>query len=153
MKSLSCARVLVTPWNAAYQAPLSMGFSRQEYWSGLPLPSPPRTWVTGKMVAPFMEIWKSGERVGLPVNTGFPSGSDSKDSVCNVGDWGSIPGLGRSPGGGLGNPLHYSLSGESAWTGEPGRPQSMGSQRVGHDWATKHTHTCEYAACLAKIWE
>ena len=31
---------LVTPWTAAYQAPLSMGFSRQEYWSGLPLPSP-----------------------------------------------------------------------------------------------------------------
>ena len=31
---------LVTPWTAAYQAPLSMGFSRQESWSGLPLPSP-----------------------------------------------------------------------------------------------------------------
>ena len=30
----------VTPWTAAYQAPLSMGFSRQEYWSGVPLPSP-----------------------------------------------------------------------------------------------------------------
>ena len=39
MKSLSCARLLVTPWTAAYQAPLSMRFSRQEYWSGLPLPS------------------------------------------------------------------------------------------------------------------
>ena len=36
-KSLSC--VLVTPWTAAYQAPPSMGFSRQEYWSGVPLPS------------------------------------------------------------------------------------------------------------------
>ena len=33
-------RLLATPWTAAYQAPLSMGFSRQEYWSGLPLPSP-----------------------------------------------------------------------------------------------------------------
>ena len=32
--------LLATPWTAAYQAPLSMGFSRQEYWSGLPLPSP-----------------------------------------------------------------------------------------------------------------
>ena len=31
---------LVTPWTAAYQAPLSMGFSKQEYWSGVPLPSP-----------------------------------------------------------------------------------------------------------------
>ena len=35
-------RLLVTPWTAAYQAPPSMGFSRQEYWSGLPLPSPIR---------------------------------------------------------------------------------------------------------------
>ena len=33
-------RLLATPWTAAYQAPLSMGFSRQEYWSGVPLPSP-----------------------------------------------------------------------------------------------------------------
>ena len=40
VKSLSCVRLFVTPWTAAYQAPLSMGFSRQEYWSGLPLPSP-----------------------------------------------------------------------------------------------------------------
>ena len=37
MKSLSCAQLLATPWTAAHQAPLSMGFSRQEYWSGLPL--------------------------------------------------------------------------------------------------------------------
>ena len=37
---LSHAQLFATPWNAAYQAPPSMGFSRQEYWSGLPLPSP-----------------------------------------------------------------------------------------------------------------
>ena len=40
VKSLSCVQLLVTPWTAAYQAPPSMGFSRQEYWSGVPLPSP-----------------------------------------------------------------------------------------------------------------
>ena len=40
VKSLSRVRLLATPWTAAYQAPLSMGFSRQEYWSGVPLPSP-----------------------------------------------------------------------------------------------------------------
>ena len=40
MKSLSHFGVLATPWTAAYQALLPMGFSRQEYWSGLPLPSP-----------------------------------------------------------------------------------------------------------------
>ena len=38
-KSLSRVRLLATPWTAAYQAPPSMGFSRQEYWSGVPLPS------------------------------------------------------------------------------------------------------------------
>ena len=40
VKSLSRVRLLVTPWTAAYQAPPPMGFSRQEYWSGVPLPSP-----------------------------------------------------------------------------------------------------------------
>ena len=43
VKSLSCVRLLATPWTAAYQAPPSMGFSRQEYWSGVPLPSLPQT--------------------------------------------------------------------------------------------------------------
>ena len=40
VKSLNHVRLLATPWTAAYQAPPSMGFSRQEYWSGLLLPSP-----------------------------------------------------------------------------------------------------------------
>ena len=40
MKSLSCVRLFATPWTVARQAPLSMGFSRQEYWSGLPFSSP-----------------------------------------------------------------------------------------------------------------
>ena len=40
VKSLSRVQLLVTPWTAAYQAPPSMGFSKQEYWSGVPLPSP-----------------------------------------------------------------------------------------------------------------
>ena len=40
VKLLSRVRFLATPWTAAYQAPLSMGFSRQEYWSGVPSPSP-----------------------------------------------------------------------------------------------------------------
>ena len=40
VKLLSPVQLLATPWTAAYQAPLSMGFSRQEYWRGVPLPSP-----------------------------------------------------------------------------------------------------------------
>ena len=46
VKSVSCARLLSTPWTAAYQAPPSMGFSRKEYWSGLPLPSLINTYVS-----------------------------------------------------------------------------------------------------------
>ena len=42
MKSLSHIQLFATPWTVAYQGPPSMGFSRQEYWSGLPLPSPNR---------------------------------------------------------------------------------------------------------------
>ena len=45
-ESLSRVRLLATPWTAAYQAPPSMGFSRQEYRSGLPLPSPKVTAAT-----------------------------------------------------------------------------------------------------------
>ena len=40
--------------------------------------------------------------------SGFPGDSSGKESLCNAGDLGSIPGLGRSPGGGYGNPLQYS---------------------------------------------
>ena len=43
VKLLSHVWLLATPWTAAYQAPPFMGFSRQEYWSGVPLPSPPQT--------------------------------------------------------------------------------------------------------------
>ena len=64
---------------------------------------------------------------------GFPGGSDGKEPACNVGDLGSIPGLGRSSGGGHGNPLQYSGLGKSPWTEEPGGLQFTGSKRVGHD--------------------
>ena len=43
----------------------------------------------------------------IPVEKGFPGGSDSKESTCNVGDLGSVPGLGRYPGERNGNPLQY----------------------------------------------
>ena len=50
----------------------------------------------------YIVFWLS-----LPI-MGFPGGSDGKESACNVGDLGSIPGLERSPGRGHGNPLQYS---------------------------------------------
>ena len=48
------------------------------------------------------------DRLPTPVFLGFPGGSAGKESTCNAGDLGSIPGLGRSPGEGKGNPLQYS---------------------------------------------
>ena len=51
VKSLSCVQLFATKWTAAYQAPPSMGFPRQEYWSGVPLPSP----VSRSMVSSFLQ--------------------------------------------------------------------------------------------------
>ena len=48
------------------------------------------------------------DRLPTPVFLGFPSGSDRKETSCNARDLGLIPDLGRSPGGGHSNPLHYS---------------------------------------------
>ena len=67
---------------------------------------------------------------------GFPGGSDSKESTCNAGDLGSIPGSRRSAGEGNGNPLQYSCLGNpmdrGAW-----RATVHGLQRVRHDLVTK----------------
>ena len=68
----------------------------------------------------------------LPSKWGFPSGSEGKASARNGGDLGSVPGLGRSPGEGNGNPVQYPCL-ENPMDRETGRLQSMGSQRVGHD--------------------
>ena len=64
---------------------------------------------------------------------GFLGGSDGKVSACNAGDLGLIPGSGRSPGEGNGNPLQYSCLENSMDGGTWCRLLSMGSQRVGHD--------------------
>ena len=93
-------------------------------------------------------------------NMGFPGGSDGKESTCNAGDPGSIPGSGRSPEEGKGNPLQYSCL-EIPLTEERGGLQSLGSQGVGPtawltllqcghlDWMASakplqgHTHRCQ----------
>ena len=70
---------------------------------------------------------------------GFPHSSVSKESACNAGDPGSIPGSGRYPGEGKGNPLQYSClenpMDRGAW-----RATVYAVSRVGHDGATKHTY-------------
>ena len=67
------------------------------------------------------------DRLPTAVFWGFPCGSTGKESACNVGDPGSIPGLGRAPREGIGYPLQYSDLENSRTI------QSMGSQRARHD--------------------
>ena len=78
-----------------------------------------------------------------------PCGSEGKESVYNVGDRGLIPGLGRSLGGGHGYPLRDSCLGNPTDEGAGGL-QSMGSQSIGHDWAT-HTHIHTWALTEIKV--
>ena len=80
----------------------------------------------------------------------FPGGSDGKESACNVGDLGSVPGLGRSPGGGHGNPLQYSglenphglrsLAGYSPWA----RKELDTTERLN----TAHSTACGYSGLV-----
>ena len=64
VKSLSRVRPLATPWTAAYQAPLSMGFSRQEYWSGVPLPSPGLSFYPSANTTVLLTEDKYGLKIG-----------------------------------------------------------------------------------------
>ena len=78
---------------------------------------------------------------------GFPGDSVVKNPLANAGDAGSIPGSGKFPREGNGNPLQYSCL-EIPWTEEPGRLQFMGSQRVGRNCATntktlKNSYNCK----------
>ena len=77
---------------------------------------------------------------GCIPRSGIAGGSNGKESTCNAGDLGSIPGLGRSPGEGHGNPLQYSClenpHGQSSLAGCG--PWGL---RVGHTWVNEHTHS------------
>ena len=118
VKSLSRVRLFATPWAVAYQASPSMGFSRQEYWSGLPFPSPGDLPDPG--IEPGSPALEADALTSEPPGKsacisyfywypmGFPSGTAVKNPPANAGDTGLIPGSGRSPGEGNGNPFQYS---------------------------------------------
>ena len=84
VNSLSCVRLLATPWTAAYQAPPSMGFSRQEYWSGVPLPSPegsPYKWILYKWFLHEIILIISNEVVTIQLTVGPPAKQGRYKSV------------------------------------------------------------------------
>ena len=109
--------LFATPWTIAHQTPLSMKSSRQEYCSGLPWPPQPRDW-TCVFMSPALQVCSLPlSHQGSPIasryamNRAFQVALVVKNLPANAGDIrdsGSIPGLGRSPGGRHYNPLQYS---------------------------------------------
>ena len=100
---------------------------------------PTVTWAIAKLFKQFFLFTYFGR--SHTGNVGFPGGTEGKASACNAGDLGLIPGSGR--------PLekematHFNiLAWWIPWTEEPGRLRSMGSERVGHDWATSLSLSC-----------
>ena len=153
---LSCVQLLAIPWTVACQAPLSMEFSRQEYWSGQPFPSPgdlPDPGIgptSASQVDSFffflqVDSLLLGHLGSLNTYTPFPnsfsivsysSGSDCKESAAMQQTW--VPSLGEEDLLEKGMATHSSiLASRIPWTEEPGGLQSMGTQRVWHDWAKK----------------
>ena len=114
VKSLSCLRLLTTPWTAAHQAPPSMGFSRQEYWSGLPFNSinlcKNSCWRYICIIHSIRERWADNFLQGSMVDW-FHALEKEMATHSSVLAW-RIPGM-----------------------AEPGGLPSMGSHRVGHDWS------------------
>ena len=82
-----------------------MGFPKQEHWSGLPLPSP-GDYSALNVLHSSLDLILIKQQIHN--RWGFPGGSDGRESACSVGDLGLIPGWGRSPGEGNGNPLQDS---------------------------------------------
>ena len=112
VKSLSRVQLSATPWTAAYQAPPSMGISRQEYWSGVPLLS-----------LIYIYIYTHTHIYVCVTESHTKKNSTFWNSVMFISEKAMAP--------------HSStLAWKFPWMEEHGRLQSMGSQRVGHDWAT-----------------
>ena len=111
----------VTLWTRAHQAPLSMGFSRQEYWSGLLCHLP------GDLPEPGLEL-TSLTSPALQVGSLLlvPPGKPGLENMCTY-----MMNVEKAMA-----PHSSTLAWTIPWTEEPVRLQSMGSLRVGHDWAT-----------------
>ena len=94
MKSLSHVGLLVTPWTAAYQAPPSMGFSRQEYWSVLPLPSLLGKAITSQITSASNSMCVSHSVVSNfcdPMDSSLPGSSVHGIFQARILKWVSIP--------------------------------------------------------------
>ena len=113
VKSLRHVRLFETPWTAAYQAPPSMGYSRQEWWSGVPLPSPLICNICCSLGASLVAQQVKNLPAMQETQVRFLGWEDPLEKEMTI---------------------HSStLAWNIPWTEEPDRLQSMGLQRVGHD--------------------
>ena len=181
VKSLSRVQFLATPWTAAHQAPPPMGFSRQEYWSGVPLPSPPqlktktyhaewKVFAEESIYDTISKVWKCDKPIQswygyICIYTELMPADVQMTRTCRewrlghvVDHWPSVlTGLSHVPlslsifsiiHGYILFSFHFhalekemaTYSSILAWripgTEEPSGLPSMGSHRVGHNWAT-----------------
>ena len=142
VKSLSRIQLLATPWTVAHQAPPFMGFFRQEYWSGVPLPSPKHcTDILKRKLKTNLESL-SREGKGNPLQY-----SCLKNPMDGGAWWSAVHAVAKSRTrlSDFTFTFHFHAlekamathSSVLAWripgTGEPGGLPPMGSQRVGHD--------------------
>ena len=98
LSCFSCVRLYVTPWTAAHQAPLSLGFSRQEYWSGLPFPSPMHAcvlllqlcptlcdpWTAAHQAPLSMEFSRQEYWIGLPLPSPLGAFRDPQSGIALI---------------------------------------------------------------------
>ena len=163
VKLLSRVQLCATSWTAAYQAPPSMGFSRQAYWSGLPLPSPKKAeW---QRIDAF-ELWSWRRLLRVPWTAGRSNQSILKEISPEYSWEGLMLKLKllyfghffaknwliwKDPDAGkdwrweekgmtedeMFGRHHWANSGSWWGTGNSGMLHSVGSQRVGHDWVTE----------------
>ena len=173
-QSLSCVWLFVSLWTVAHQAPLSMGVSRQESWSGLPCPPPgdlpspgiksvlclmspalPSRFFTTSAIyealAPllvlskYIYLWIRVSWVVLARKNPLPMEEMQDTQVQSLG-W-------EDPLKGELATLSSILAWKIPWTEEPSRLQSMGFQGVEHDWVNQHAHTIiRVANFLTNLW-
>ena len=86
VKLLSRVQLLATPWTAAHQVPVSMGFSRQEYWSGVSLPSPALISHASKVMLKILQarLQQYVNRELPDVQAGFRKGRGTRDQIANI---------------------------------------------------------------------
>ena len=121
VKSFSRVRLLATPWTAAYQPPPSMGFSRQKYWSGVPLPSPHWSW-SSNTLATWCEKMTKWKRPW------------EKLRAEGEGGWQRMRWL-----DGIIDSMNMSWSKLREILKDR---EAIGSQRVRHDWVTEQQQGC-----------